>query len=412
MPDYTLPLALHFMLAARRAELDELQGLVSTGELVTLISQLVHDLQKERGYSNIYLGSPGGLHHETLDNFSTTTAHSEAHVRRRLEGLESGGWRGRARLLTHIAHALHALDGLPLLRRRVRAQDIAASDATAGFTRLIGSLLAVVFEVADSAFDPDITREMVAMFNFMQGKELAGQERATGVTGFSAGFFTPDQQALMQQLRDGQQRCLETFCKHAKAPVLALWETVATSEAAAQLERLRGVGQRTSASATVEASLGELWFDTCTQRINAMKDVENLLAEDILQQCRQRISRTREELDNHRALARRLSVPDSPRPRLFSVQTRALDGPFTEPAESSLQERVQEQTQRLQRLEEELKAARAALEERRRIDQAKRLLMKEQGLSEQAAHDHLLRTAMNNRMKVADVARQILEASG
>ena len=57
MPDHKMPPTLRFMLAARRCELQGLESLSVTCELVTRISQLVHQLQKERGYSNVYLGN-------------------------------------------------------------------------------------------------------------------------------------------------------------------------------------------------------------------------------------------------------------------------------------------------------------------------------------------------------------------
>ena len=61
MPDTTMPAALRFMLAARRCELQGLESLSFTCQLVTNVSQLVHQLQKERGYSNIYLGNQSSL---------------------------------------------------------------------------------------------------------------------------------------------------------------------------------------------------------------------------------------------------------------------------------------------------------------------------------------------------------------
>src|SRR5690606_9642001 len=82
---------------------------------------------------------------------------------------------GKARLFSCVAHALFRLDELPDLRWRVREAKAPADEARAQFTRLISNLLAVVFEAADSALDADVTRTLVALLNFMQGKELSGQ---------------------------------------------------------------------------------------------------------------------------------------------------------------------------------------------------------------------------------------------
>ena len=44
---------------------------------------------------------------------------------------------------------------------------------------MIALLLAVGFEAADTAADPETSRALIALVNFAQGKEYAGQERAT-----------------------------------------------------------------------------------------------------------------------------------------------------------------------------------------------------------------------------------------
>jgi two-component system, response regulator / RNA-binding antiterminator len=63
------------------------------------------------------------------------------------------------------------------------------------------------------------------------------------------------------------------------------------------------------------------------------------------------------------------------------------------------------------RLRNELSEARLALDERKLIDQAKRILMKQNGLSEEQAYVLLRRTAMNQNRKIADLARSLVAVS-
>ena len=71
-----MPATLRFMLASRRSELLGLEDLARTCELVTRISQLVHALQKERGYSNIYLSGNAAHQRQQLDVLSLEAATS------------------------------------------------------------------------------------------------------------------------------------------------------------------------------------------------------------------------------------------------------------------------------------------------------------------------------------------------
>ncbi|RYH28332.1 MAG: antitermination regulator, partial [Alcaligenaceae bacterium] len=50
---------LTFLVAARRCEINDLEQLTRTSALVNVIGRLVHALQKERGFSNVFLASQG-----------------------------------------------------------------------------------------------------------------------------------------------------------------------------------------------------------------------------------------------------------------------------------------------------------------------------------------------------------------
>ena len=59
------------------------------------------------------------------------------------------------------------------------------------------------------------------------------------------------------------------------------------------------------------------------------------------------------------------------------------------------------------RLQDELAAAKEALESRKTIERAKGILMKSRGLSEDEAYSLLRKTAMNEKRKLADIARSV-----
>ena len=62
------------------------------------------------------------------------------------------------------------------------------------------------------------------------------------------------------------------------------------------------------------------------------------------------------------------------------------------------------------RLQSELQQAKSALEDRKIIDQAKSILMKQRGCSEDDAYVLLRRTAMNQNRKIAELARSLVAA--
>lgn len=66
----------------------------------------------------------------------------------------------------------------------------------------------------------------------------------------------------------------------------------------------------------------------------------------------------------------------------------------------------------IERMRQEIEAAKTELSERKQIDRAKGLLMRTRGLSEEQAYQLLRKTAMNQGRKIAQVAESLIMAAG
>lgn len=391
-----------FLLAARQCEIADLEELARTGELVAAIGRFVHALQRERGLTNVFLGSQGRRFGEQRVAQLAACAAAEKEVRRLLDALAPGQGRPRngARLFSRVALVLHGLDALPALRGQVGARAIPAREATAAFTRLVGGLLAVVFEAADSASDPQVSRALVALFHFMQGKEFAGQERALGSNLFAAGAIDVAGQQQWRHLVDVQQGCMAVFTELAGPEVLRSEQASRDPAVSAEVERLRRVGC-TAAPGPLDGELGPQWYDWATRRIDGMQRVEEALAAHLRHLCEARIAQARAELSDQQALLEALAR---------EAAAAGTDGtlPLGPPLERSLLALVQEQARRLQAMGDELDAVRASLNERKVVERAKGLLMAHRQMSEGEAYKALRQMAMNQNRRLVDVAQAVL----
>ncbi|MEK9952151.1 MAG: nitrate- and nitrite sensing domain-containing protein [Curvibacter sp.] len=397
---------LNFLVAARQCEISELETLALTSELVGVIGRLVHALQRERGISNVYLASRGVRFADALQQQVAECEAVQAQVLTRLDALDTDARRVRngARLFSRIAFVLHALEGLPALRGRVTRQTVPADEATATYTRLIAGLLNVVFEAADSATDPKISRALVALFHFLQGKEYAGQERAFGGAAYASGRIDAAQHLQWQHLIEAQEACLQVFTDFSDEAVRSAWHAHLPAEALLVQERLRRVAAAASTGGTLDPNASAAWYEACTQRIDAMKSFEDQLAANLRLLCDERIAQAHADLRDQQAilnaLQRQAEQPGNEPP--------ALLGPHLE---RSILGMVQEQSRRLQTMSDELETARAALNERKVIERAKGLLMASRQLSEDEAYKMLRQTAMNQGRRLVDVAKTVLAMS-
>ncbi|MCV0437031.1 MAG: nitrate- and nitrite sensing domain-containing protein [Hydrogenophaga sp.] len=413
---------LKFLLAAKRCEIAELQQLALTSALVNVTGRLVHGLQRERGLSNLHLGSQGARFTDMRGKQIDECRQLEAELRQCFDSLDTEAARvGRgARLFSRIAYVLQGLDALGALRERVQALDWTPRQATEAYVRLIAGLLAVVFEAADSASDPEISRLLVALFNFMQGKEFAGQERAAGSALFAAGRAEAAEQQRLLHLIESQERCLQVFTEFAHAKAVDLWALSQASATLAELERLRRVLCTATHGAPLNVQLSQAWFDCCSQRIDRMKAVEDRLALDLLRACEEKITAAQAELLTYDTLyaspareadalsffrdmgALRQDAQAAPAALGASAQGYGLE------LDRSILELVQEQARRLQTMSEELDTVRASLNERKLIERAKGLLMAHRHLSEEEAHKTMRQMAMNQNRRLIEVAETVL----
>jgi hypothetical protein len=413
-----MPSSLHYLTAARHCEMAELKLLLRTSALVRQLAVLVHGLQKERGLSNMVLASGGRQGWPALQAQQPVCDAALAGLDAVLAALDMAALQGGhgARLLNHLAYALQGLDALPGLRRCVTELALDADACTAAYMRLVAGLLAVVFEAADSASQPGISRLLVAIYHCMQGKELAGQERATGAAAFAAGLCSAARQQHWLHLIESQERCLQVFADSAPEALRTAWQAAEGQRPLqATLERLRRIACTATAGSPLDQGLGDRWFEACSARMDGLHTLEMQLADALEQRCRTLLQSTERLLQAPTTALPPLPLPCTPcLPAFFSTPELPLPAHtllatgLAPQLEQSVLALVQEQAQRLQTMHTELTHARSALTERKTLERAKHLLMAHHQLSESEAHKLLRQTAMNQSRRLADVAEAVL----
>lgn len=409
--------AQQLLLTAKRCDIDNLTHLATTCEIVGDISHFIHMLQRERGASTIFLVSQGKRFKQRRATYQQHSQDAEALMRRRLETLsEEVRPQAAARLLRRIATVWYTLDELSALRHAIDTFAITPDAATQAFNQLISGLLAIVFEAADTAIDPDITRALVAIFHLMQGKELAGQERACGAFGFTQGHFDEAHSSLLTQLITDQQRCFDTFVEFATLDAQQRWRQELSPRTLSGISHLRDIAcQRTSHPDTPgSTSMGETWYELTTLRIDSIKCVEDALNAQLTALCHEKIHQANAALE--KAKAEPCAKTPAPCEQILALSgTEPLGdltaNALTSPLSRSLIELTQAQSSRLQGLSDELENTRKALRERKLIERAKGLIMAHQGMTEEEAYRFLRTTSMNQSKSMADMAQSILDLS-
>jgi AmiR/NasT family two-component response regulator len=417
----TLPA--RFLRSARLRRARDLKHLSLLCKLVKGISELIHALQKERGASSIYLGS-NGMHF--ADRLPARIADSRGlerwvhdhleHVDEKLDPMSFS-----ARFYTRVAFAFHALDSLPGTREQVSTLALAPQDAVKMFTEVIALLLAVGFEAADIAADPQTSRALIALVNFAQGKEYAGQERATVGAALSCGRFDTADRRHMQHLEAAQQRAFKIFTEFAEPPHVAAFLELGSSPDSAQFKHMRSAALEQQPSDGAPAVTADAWYDVTTRRIDALRGIEANIAANLERLCALKLAEVEAGAEQIDAIDRSaMAVPSTVAmlvadvdPAVNSlgmaggIELYGMNDGLPKPMRSIL-DVVEAQSRRIDDINSQLESARGALTDRKTIDRAKGILMRSRRLSEKDAYTLLRQTAMSQNKRIIEIAEAIL----
>ena len=265
---------------------DALDRSRETGRLRTLadvapvISELVHELQKERGMSAGFIGSGGAKFANELPEQRGETDTRHAALEDTLAGFDSAAY--GAELSARLEASTARLGDLDATRLAVSERSVTVPDMAKYYTTTIGNLLSVVEVMKRFSRNAEVLNGISGYTAFLQAKERAGQERAMGAAGFGAGEFAPQVYRRFLQLVAMQDVFLETMKSHSSQSVVDFYRETLAGEAVAEVERLRMIAIESTETGSTEGVEAPHWFASITQKIDLMKSVEDRLAGDLV----------------------------------------------------------------------------------------------------------------------------------
>lgn len=402
-----------FLLAAKYEEIHTLEQLQKSCHTLIKIGNLVHQLQKERAMSNIYLASNTTRFSNELKSQIILVSSNQTEL---LDSLEKNyllvkPGSGDARLFNLITFALQGLEALPALRDKIHNQSFTPQNATAAFNQIIGTLLNVFLEATDVANDPVITKILVAFFNFMQGKEYAGQERACGAAAFASNTFNEQTKAQLEQCQQGQRTSFDFFKSYADDVLLAAFDTFEQHPSCAQITQLRDMlAQLTQGNSNELSQISEVWFGVATERIDNLHRVELQIADHLIFSAAQQILISKRHLKDHKHALETLALKQP-----SHVLETNLDNNYSDNVAQSkfssnktMYDLITEQSQYIRQINSALNEARTVIKEQKLINQAKYILIEQLNITEHEAHAQLQKQAMDSQKSVYSVAKKIM----
>lgn len=267
------------------------------GQLTNLavkLSNLVHEQQKERGATAVFVSSGGKSFKAELTAQRQQTDKHRTELQNYLDLQASQNFGTE---FTNLLKPLLAkLDQMPDIRNKVDGLSISKGDAVTYYTQLNGQNLNFIGFIGQLSQDADVTLAYVGYASFLQSKERAGLERAVGASGISDGKFSVASIDKFKRLITIQDTYNASFMAQATDQQTALFEAFMADDKILKVEAMRQLIIAGGLDGDFKGLTSKAWFDAITLKINKLKDIENTLSASLLADIEKLESNANEEL--------------------------------------------------------------------------------------------------------------------
>ncbi|MCP4936161.1 MAG: HAMP domain-containing protein, partial [bacterium] len=254
-------------------------------EFSPALTNLVHELQKERGASAGFISSGGKeIFGQKVARQRTQTNSFRASFKQTLNGFNIADYgKDFSRLIKESMSDLSRLDAV---RLDVSSLELKVGGMAKYYTGTIANMLKVVSHMALLSPDATVTNRIAGYTSFLQAKERAGIERAMGASGFGKGKFTPKIHQRFVSLIAEQKAFVAMFEQYATRDQRAFYNREMQASEVTEVQEMR---KSAINSGYGDVDLGAIstarWFDTITKKINLLKAVEDKLSANLVKQA-------------------------------------------------------------------------------------------------------------------------------
>ena len=253
------------------------------GELTQLavkLSNLVHEQQKERGATAIFVGSAGKSFGTELATQRQNTDKFRQELGAYLAAHESNIY--GVEFENYLNLLLKELGMMSTIRDQVDELSLSKADAIGYYTRLNAQNLRFIDEIGQLSQDPNITSAYISYTSFLQSKERAGIERAVGAGGLSDGKFSLVAIDQFKSLITVQDTYNTLFVTQATNEQVALFNKFKADSKISDANAMRDIIIAGGMQGDFKQLTSKIWFDTITYKINELKKIENVLSATLL----------------------------------------------------------------------------------------------------------------------------------
>ncbi|MDQ2070825.1 methyl-accepting chemotaxis protein [Natronospira bacteriovora] len=258
----------------------DMQRIESLTEVAVAVSNVMHQVQLERGMSAGYLASGGQDFRQQLGGQREATDQALETLAQALEQTGSLG----TDILGDLNLARGILETRSAVRRDVTRLAGELDDTIAFYTSANTHFAAAISRIPRQSDNGSIANGLTSYANLIHAKELAGIERAMLAAVFEADFFTPAQFQRFQSLLAQQQTRLDAMRALMRGTQLERFERAMGHRAVEASDDMRRIALERGVDGGFDIRAAD-WFQQQTARIEQLHALETGLARSLTEEA-------------------------------------------------------------------------------------------------------------------------------
>jgi len=252
-----------------------------TTRIVSNVSNLVHEMQKERGITAAYIGSNGQKFEKELEEQRSNTDMQFDVLDGYLLVVDYSSSSEDFQDNLHLS--MSTLKKLNDIRNEVTMQNISVENAINYYNQVNSLFLETILSVIKMATNKDEVNDLSAFYYFLMTKERAGSERAVLANSFARNkFFNGMKQEFVTVLTE-QNTYLKSFNAVAQQKLINFYDDTVHGKAINAVENMRTIALETKYIGGFNTD-ATYWFAQITKKINMLKKVDDYLAKELISQ--------------------------------------------------------------------------------------------------------------------------------
>ncbi|MCP4401571.1 MAG: HAMP domain-containing protein, partial [bacterium] len=239
-----IPLALAIVfivngISTRYRTVDEMGRMLVLSQLAGKMGALVHETQRERGATAVFMGSDGTLFTSEMKSQRIKTDPRRVELDEFVKTIDPASY--GTEFHNALTQALNKMTTIDTHRENVDKQTIPDAQAISFYTEHNRLMLDVVLAMLRISTNGEIGRLATAYVNFIQGKERAGIERAIMSRAFAADRFEEGALKLVSSLIIAQETFFKMFEVLATPAEADLYNQKMSNPVVAEVQRMRDI---------------------------------------------------------------------------------------------------------------------------------------------------------------------------